>query len=178
MRRARVTAFGASSVNESDVLYAEIKALGRCLAEHHWDGSTGGHQGLMAAFSEGMHAGGGHVRGIMLDRFPSPPESTLAEEVRASGFFDRMQMLIEDADAWLVLPGGLGTLAEFAMCWDLAAIRVLEQRPLIVYGKMWNELLPVLQDALLLSAPDALTMVRPCETMDEVLAALADVQPD
>jgi hypothetical protein len=172
-RRLRITAFGASSVATSEALYHDIHTLGQVLGEQGWDASTGGHQGLMGAFAEGVRAGGGCVRGIMLTRFPAPPENALSEEIRAYDFFDRMRTLIEEADAWVVLPGGLGTLAEFAMSWDLAAIGVLESRPLIVYGDMWQAIIPTLSENLLFSKTNPMPLLQCCTTPEEVLAALA-----
>lgn len=171
-RRRRIAAFGSSRTAETDVRFQDVVSLARRLGETGWDGITGGHQGMMAAFSQGITAGGGHVRGITLERFPTPPGSTLSEEVRARDFFDRMRTMIEDADAYLVLPGGLGTLAELAMTWDLLAIRVLEPRPCIIYGESWGHILPVLKTELEMSVDHAFDLVRLCTTANEVLQLL------
>lgn len=144
------------------------------LAGAGWDGLTGGHQGMMAAFSQGIRQGGGHVRGVTLERFPTPPGNHLNEEVRAHDFFQRMQTLIEDTDAYIALPGGLGTLAELAMSWDLLAIGVLEPRPLILYGDSWPPLLESVREQCVMSVDDAFGIVTCCHTADEVLAALGD----
>jgi hypothetical protein len=174
MKRRRIAAFGSSRTSENDPRFSDVLSLSRKLANAGWDGMTGGHQGMMAAFSRGIVEGGGHVRGITLERFPTPPDNTLGEEIRARDFFDRMRTLIEEAEAYLVLPGGLGTLAELAMTWDLLAIRVLEPRPLILYGGIWAKLLQELQTHLELSVDHAFEIIHPCTTPDEVLALLAD----
>ncbi|GAV19818.1 hypothetical protein MMIC_P0776 [Mariprofundus micogutta] len=171
--RPRLTAFGSSRIDPESNVYQDVFALSRAIANAGWDGMTGGHQGMMAAFSEGIHHGGGHVRGITLERFPTPPGNTLSEEQRAHNFFDRMGILIEEAQAWLVLPGGLGTLSELAMTWDLLAIRVLEPRPLLLYGDMWEPIIATLSDQLVLSADQAFDCIRICKTHDDVLTALA-----
>ncbi|RME87368.1 MAG: hypothetical protein D6771_00600, partial [Zetaproteobacteria bacterium] len=101
MTRPRIAAFGSSRPDLPRGLYEEVRAMAQMLGEAGFDGLVGGHQGMMAAFSEGLTAGGGHVRGVTLSRFPTPPEHTLAEEVRARDFFERMRHLIEDADGWL-----------------------------------------------------------------------------
>jgi len=168
----RISAFGSSRIESSDPLYRDVFQLSRKIAEHGWDGMTGGHQGMMAAFSEGIHAGGGHIRGITLERFPTPPQNTLSEEIRARDFFDRMRNMIEEADAWLVLPGGLGTLAELAMTWDLLAIRVLEPRPLVIYGKMWEPIIDTLREQLVLSMDQAFSCIDYCPRHADVLQAL------
>jgi len=170
----RISAFGSSRIGPEDSIYRDVFKLSRTIAEHGWDGVTGGHQGMMAAFAEGIHAGGGHIRGITLERFPTPPQNMLSEEIRARDFFDRMRQLIEEADAWLVLPGGLGTLAELAMTWDLVAIRVLEPRPLILYGAMWEPVIDTLRDQLVLSMDHAFSSICQCSNHSEVLQALQD----
>ncbi|ATX81795.1 hypothetical protein Ga0123462_0926 [Mariprofundus ferrinatatus] len=172
MARPRLTAFGSSRLGPDSTEYGDVLRLSKSIAESGWDGMTGGHQGMMAAFSEGIHAGGGHIRGITLERFPTPPNNTLSEEIRSRNFFDRMGTLIEEAQAWLVLPGGLGTLAEVAMTWDLLAIRVLEPRPLLLYGDMWRPVIDTLSDNLILSADRAFESIRICDNHEDVLLAL------
>jgi uncharacterized protein (TIGR00725 family) len=171
--RKRMTAFGSSRIASTDPRFEDVEQLSCKLAQRGWDGLTGGHQGMMAAFSQGIRAGGGHVRGITLECFPTPPNNTFSEEIRAHDFFARMQHLIEDCDAWLVLPGGLGTLSELAMSWDLRAINILKNRPLILYGDMWPRLVATLQETLALSTDHAFDMIELCDSHDAVFTALS-----
>jgi len=173
--RRRITAFGSSRIASDDPCFHDVEMLSKKLAEAGWDGLTGGHQGMMAAFSQGIRAGNGHVRGITLECFPTPPDNSFSEEIRARDFFTRMQHLIEDCDAWLVLPGGLGTLSELAMSWDLRAIHILKDRPLILYGEMWPNIITTLQDSLIMSVDHGFDMLQLCQTHDDVLAALKDI---
>jgi len=175
MTKKTLTAFGSSRIAPEDMRFKDVEILSEKLANQGWSGLVGGHQGMMAAFSHGLSAGGSEVTGITLEVFPTPPNNTLSEEKRASDFFERMQMLIEQADAYIVLPGGLGTLAEFAMTWDLLAIRILEKRPLIVYGKAWKPLIDVMKQQLVMSVDHGFESLIYCETHDDVLAALAKV---
>ena len=172
IQRPRLTAFGSSRLGPENPVYDDVFQLSKAIAEAGWDGMTGGHQGMMAAFSEGLCAGGGHIRGITLERFPTPPNNTLSEEIRSRNFFDRMGTMIEEAQAWLVLPGGLGTLAEVAMTWDLLAIRVLEPRPLLLYGEMWEPIIDTLSEQLILSADQAFESIQICKNHNDVLQAL------
>ncbi len=168
-KRRCITAFGSSRRDLDPAYYHDVSELSRKLAEAGWDGMVGGHQGMMAAFCCGMRQGGGHVRGITLERFPTPPDHTLSEEIRARNFFERMGILIEQADAYLVLPGGLGTLAELAMTWDLLAIHVLENRPMILYGKMWQDILASMEAQLLFSSSAPLQYIHYCTSHAQVL---------
>ncbi len=168
-RRPTIAAFGSSRVSEQDPRFHDAELLCEKLARAGFDGLTGGHQGMMAAFAQGIHKGGGHVRGITLERFPTPPGNKLSEETRAHDFFDRMRQLIEEADAYLVLPGGLGTLAELAMSWDLLAIRVLESRPLAIYGEMWEPVLNVLHKQLIMSVNHGFESILLCGSHEEAI---------
>ncbi len=172
MSRPRLAAFGSSRIAPNDPRYRDLFTLAKAIGAQGWDGITGGHQGMMAAFSEGITAAGGGNRGITLARFPTPPDNTLAEEQRAHNFFDRMGAMIEQADAYIVLPGGLGTLAELAMTWDLLAIRVLEPRPLLLYGEMWTPIVATLSEQLILSTDHAQHHITHCRSHAEVLTAL------
>ncbi|MDQ6963866.1 MAG: LOG family protein [Mariprofundales bacterium] len=167
-----ISAFGSSCIAADDPRYRDVCVLAQQLAQAGWQGQVGGHQGMMAAFSQGMAAGGGSVRGVTLHCFPTPSDHTLSAELRCDDFFHRMKILIEECDAWLVLPGGLGTLSEFAMCWDLKAIDIIAARPLILYGDGWRPLLAAFESVLEMSVAHAMDMVTVCSRAEQVVAAL------
>ncbi len=167
-----LTAFGSSRIMEDDARFLDVEGLSSKLAQQGWNGMVGGHQGMMAAFSRGIREGGGHVTGVTLEVFPTPPNNTLSEEKRASHFFERMQTMIEDTNAYVVLPGGLGTLSEFAMAWDLLAIKILEPRPLVVYGECWLPLIDMMKEQLVMSVDHGFECLHYCQTHEEVLERL------
>jgi len=167
-RRRRITAFGSSRLAENDPLYRDVQQLGNSIAKHGWDAIVGGHQGMMAAFSSGIRSGQGKVRGVTLDCFPTPPGNHLNEEIRARDFFHRMQTMIEETDAYIALPGGLGTLSELAMAWDLLAINILETRPLILYGPGWPSIVDSLRQNLIMSVDHAFSIVKLCAEPEAV----------
>ncbi|MDX8387114.1 MAG: LOG family protein [Ghiorsea sp.] len=171
-----ITAFGSSRITEDDTRFTDVEALSAKIAASGWHGMVGGHQGMMAAFSKGMRQGGGDVTGVTLEVFPTPPNNTLTEERRATHFFERMQMLIEEPAAYLVLPGGLGTLSELAMTWDLLAIRILEPRPLIIYGECWLPLIDTMKEQLVMSVDHGFDCIHYCKNHDEVLEILNQVK--
>jgi len=172
MHKRKITVFGSSRIAEDDARFLDAEVLSTKLGVAGFDGLVGGHQGMMAAFSQGLRAGGGFVTGVTLEVFPTPPINTLSEEKRATHFFERMQMMIEEADAYLVLPGGLGTLSELAMTWDLLAIGVLKPRPLVVYGACWLPMMDKMKEHLVMSVDHGFECIHYCETHDEVLQAL------
>lgn len=171
-----ITAFGSSRISEDDERFSDAQNLSARIARAGWSGLVGGHQGMMAAFSRGIREGGGEVAGVTLEVFPTPPNNTLSEEKRASHFFERMQILIEEPHAYLVLPGGLGTLAELAMTWDLLAIKILEPRPLILYGDCWQPLMATIKEQLVMSVDHGFECIHYCKDVDEVLEVLEKVK--
>jgi len=171
-----ITAFGSSRIAEDDSRFMDVEELSSKIGQLGWHGLVGGHQGMMAAFSRGVRQGGGEVTGVTLEVFPTPPNNTLSEEKRASDFFERMQVLIEDPLAYLVLPGGLGTLSELAMTWDLLAIQILEPRPLIIYGDCWLPLIETMKAQLVMSVDHGFECIHYCQSHEEVLEILKQVQ--
>jgi len=167
-----ITAFGSSRIAQDDIRFQDVQVLSAKIAALGWSGFTGGHQGMMAAFSQGMHQGDAWVTGVTLEVFPTPPENTFSQEQRASTFFERMQLMIEQAEAYLVLDGGLGTLAELAMTWDLMAIQVIEPRPIILYGDCWAAVLDVLKAQLVMSVDHGFDCIHLCQSHEEVLKIL------
>jgi hypothetical protein len=55
-------------------------------------------------------------------------------------FFSRLHHFMIVSDAFVVVPGGIGTLLELSLAWQLLQVRKLYNTPLIVVGKMWAEL--------------------------------------
>ena len=59
-----IAAFGSSRIMKNDVRFSDVELLSQKLGQAGWHGLVGGHQGMMAAFSQGITAGSGHVTGI------------------------------------------------------------------------------------------------------------------
>ena len=110
-----VTVFGSSLPGEGSTAYVEAQRLGRLLAEAGYAVCNGGYGGLMEASARGAREAGGHTIGITCVIWPRPANPYIVEEVRTQNFPERLMTLIERGDAYLVLPGGTGTLAELAL---------------------------------------------------------------
>ena len=169
---SRVAAvFGSSRIapDHPDAIAAE--RLGRLLGEAGWVVATGGHDGAMAAVSRGAHAAGAHVVGVTL---PGPqgrtPNAWVGEERPADDLFARLGMLL-DADAWIAVAGGVGTLAEIAVAWNLMQNRHVARQPLIVVGPGWQSVLDVLAAQLVVDADD-LAMITAVADVESAVAAL------
>lgn len=166
-----VAVFGSSRIDQEHPDAVAAERLGRLLGEAGWVVATGGHDGAMAAVSRGAHAAGAHVVGVTL---PGPqgrvPNAWVREERPAADLFARLGMLL-DADAWIAVAGGVGTLAEIAVAWNLMQNRHVPRRPLIVVGPQWQAVLGALGDELVVDADD-LAMVTVVADVESAVAAL------
>ena len=73
--------------------------------------------------------------------FERLPNSFLSQEVRTAALLERIDKLVELGAAYVVLPGGAGTLAELGIVWNLALLGALQDKPLIVVGQGWERVL-------------------------------------
>jgi uncharacterized protein (TIGR00730 family) len=149
--RYRVTIFGSARAKPGTVAYEETKRASKALAALGCDIITGGGPGLMQAANEGVDAAGGSKSmGIRVD-LPFEQEVNpfveLAYEHRT--FFTRLHHFVLASDAFIVAPGGIGTVLETAMIWQLLQVHHLEQTPLILVGKLWPGLIEWVRDSML-----------------------------
>jgi uncharacterized protein (TIGR00730 family) len=139
--RYRVTIFGSARAKPGTVAYEETKRVSKALAELGCDIITGGGPGLMQAANEGVKlaSGDGHESVGIRVELPFEQEVNpfveLAFEHRT--FFTRLHHFVLASDAFIVAPGGIGTVLETTMIWQLLQVKHLSQTPLILVGKMW-----------------------------------------
>jgi uncharacterized protein (TIGR00730 family) len=147
-----VTVFGGSRVEPDSEEYVAAQKLGRALAERGFSVVTGGYNGVMEAVSRGAKEAGGHVIGVTVDliarNFERSPNAYVDQEVRTGALLERIDKLVELGAAYVVLPGGAGTLAELGIVWNLALLGALHDKPLIVVGRGWERVLKLMVDEL------------------------------
>jgi predicted Rossmann-fold nucleotide-binding protein len=99
----------------------------------------------MEAVSRGAKEAGGHVIGVTVEviarNFERVPNAYLDQEVRTAALLERIDKMVELGAAYVVLPGGAGTLAELGIVWNLALLGALHGKPLVVVGRGWQHVL-------------------------------------
>src|SRR4029453_8837689 len=75
------------------------------------------------------------------------------EAVPARPFFTRLAPFVLASDAFVVAPGGIGTVLETMMIWQLVQVKHLENAPLILVGKMWPSLIEWTRTTMLAEKP-------------------------
>jgi uncharacterized protein (TIGR00730 family) len=142
--RYRVTIFGSARTKPGAIVYEETRRVSMALAELGCDIVTGGGPGLMQAANEGVKIAGasGKSLGIRVDLpFEQEVNSFVELAFEHRTFFTRLHHFVLASDAFIVAPGGIGTVLETMMIWQLLQVRHLERTPLILVGKMWPGLI-------------------------------------
>ena len=143
--RYRVTIFGSARVSSDHWVYQAVRELAAELARLDCVIVTGGGPGLMQAANEGVRlanpdATEGSI-GIRVDLpFEQEANAFVTEAFEHGTFFTRLHHFVLLSDAFVVVPGGIGTVLETMLVWQLLQVQKLHDTPLILAGKMYSEL--------------------------------------
>lgn len=140
-----VTVFGGSSPKPGSRAYQQAYNLGQTLAKGGHSVLTGGYIGTMEAVSRGAAEAGGHVIGVTCAQIeswrPVKANEWVREERSFTSLQDRLHELIYNCDVAMALPGGPGTLTEISLTWNLMVINALPEKPLILIGEGWLQVM-------------------------------------
>jgi uncharacterized protein (TIGR00730 family) len=173
-----VTIFGGARPQRDDPAYEEARQLGSLLGQAGYAVMTGGYSGTMEAASRGAAEAGGYVIGVTSDEIerwrPQGPNAWVKEERRTNRLDERMAILIEDCDAAIALPGGVGSLLEVALMWNRLIIGALNGQPLILIGSGWRQTFDTfIQTQGQYIGPDSAGLLT---FVDDIAGAVAAVQ--
>ena len=178
--RYRVTIFGSARARPDSFAYEETKRLAGELAAMGCDIITGGGPGLMQAANEGAASAPERSRsiGIRVDLpFEQEVNSFVAQAYEHRTFFTRLHQFVLTSDAFVVAPGGIGTVLETMMIWQLIQVQHLQNAPLILVGRMWPGLIEWVRSAMLsadppLASPEDCTIPLCVTNADEAVAEI------
>jgi uncharacterized protein (TIGR00730 family) len=177
--RPAVTVFGSARVGEDDPSYQLAREVGRELGEAGFSIVTGGGPGVMEGANRGAIEAGARSAGLNI-RLPEEqdpnPYQTLSLNFRY--FFVRKVMLVKYATAFVLFPGGFGTLDEFFETITLMQTGKIRQFPMLLMGgDYWPGLVGWMDDALtergLIAARDN-NLYQIVETPKEVVRIVSE----
>jgi len=146
-----VTMFGSTRVKPGDEVYQKAERIGQLLAENGFSVITGGGPGVMEAANKGASAAGGKSIGLNiqlpLEQKPNPYANiTLSFRY----FFVRKVMFVKYAVAYIILPGGFGTMDELFESVTLIQTHKIKPFPVIMVGsEYWKGLMDWIKEVLL-----------------------------
>jgi uncharacterized protein (TIGR00725 family) len=115
---------------------------------------TGGYGGLMEAVSEGASQAGAHVVGVTASAvFPgrSGANRHVVELIDEPTLSERIHRIVTATDAAVALPGGIGTLTELMVAWNVAYVARFSRaspKPVLTLGSFWREMVLHLAETL------------------------------
>jgi uncharacterized protein (TIGR00730 family) len=175
-----VSVFGSARIGEDHPWYALCRETGACLVDHGFSVITGGGPGLMAAANRGAAEAGGLSIGLNIELpHEQAPNPYANRSLDFHYFFARKLMFVRYARAFVIFPGGFGTLDEMFESLTLIQTERIHHFPTILVGSdHWRPLLEwidaSLEDTGMISPGDKERLVcvdRPEEVCEHVIRA-------
>jgi len=176
-----VTVFGSARFPENHRYYRLAREVGRRLAEAGYAVITGGGPGIMEAANRGAKEAGGLSVGCNITlRREQAPNAYLDDFVQFDHFFVRKVMLVKYSSAFIVLPGGFGTLDEVFETLTLIQTCTIEQFPVILMGsEFWSRMTAFFEESLLVERtidPDDVRLFQITDSPEGAVAIINRIE--
>ena len=172
-----VTIYGSSRLKVDDELYTQTEEIAYRLGQMGFSIITGGGPGVMEAANKGALRAGVTSVGLNIDL----PEQQVGniycmKSITFHHFFVRKVMLVKYATAFVIMPGGLGTLDELTEVLTLIQTHKIRPFPVLLFkGQYWQGLLDWLKSCIFASgfiSENDLDLLRICDHPDDVIEAV------
>ena len=173
-----VTVFGSARFQEDHRYYQLARELGGELARAGYVVMTGGGPGIMEAANRGAHEAGGVSLGCNItlphEQVPNP---YLDKFIEFEHFFIRKVMLVKYSNAFVVMPGGFGTLDEAFEVMTLVQTGKLERFPIVgMGGEFWAHLRTFAQGTMLeegVISPEDLELIQRADSVADAMQIIS-----
>jgi len=172
-----VSIFGSARTKEDHSDYKLTEEIAHLLSDAGFSVISGGGPGIMEAANKGAYAGVGPSIGLNIDL----PFEKIGNEyqdicITFKTFFMRKVMFVKYASAYVVMPGGFGTLDELMECITLLQTGKTRKIPIILVGTaFWTGLLDWLKNTLVakgMASPEDLDLIQVIDDPKEIVAAV------
>jgi uncharacterized protein (TIGR00730 family) len=146
-----VSIFGSARTQEGDDMYSAARETARLLAEADFEIITGGGPGIMEAANRGAFEAGKISVGCNIELpFEQLPNPYLTKSLSFKYFFVRKTMFIKYSNAYIIFPGGFGTMDELFEALTLIQTRKIRNFPVVLFGSTyWRGMLAWLTTTML-----------------------------
>ncbi|PKN60567.1 MAG: TIGR00730 family Rossman fold protein [Deltaproteobacteria bacterium HGW-Deltaproteobacteria-11] len=172
--RNAVSIFGSARVTPDDPYYQKTEKLAHRLAQKGFSVITGGGPGIMEAANKGAAEAGGKSVGMNIRLpFEQKPNAYANISIDYKYFFIRKVMFVKYAVAYVIMPGGFGTMDELFEALTLIQTRRIKSFPVILMGsEYWKGLLDWMKKTMIRSGmilPEDLDFIEIIDDPDEVV---------
>ncbi len=169
-----VTIFGSSKTLPGSYEYDSAELCGKLLSEKGFHLCDGGYAGVMEAAFKGAADSRVNRIAVITEEYPEKNANQYAKEVLLEKtYVDRMKKMIALGDAYIIFPGGSGTLLELAAVWTFKNRGFIGDKPIVCIGEQWHEVLQTMgfysEKAL-----DNLRQVENVETVEKAVEIVVD----
>jgi uncharacterized protein (TIGR00730 family) len=169
-----VSIFGSARTREGDEMYEAAKETARLLAEAGFDIITGGGPGIMEAANRGAFEAGKISVGCNIELpFEQMPNPYQTKTLSFKYFFVRKTMFVKYSNAYIIFPGGYGTMDELFEALTLIQTRKMRNFPVVLFGSQyWRGLLAWLTSTMLNEKninPEDLSLIHLTDSPEEAV---------
>ncbi len=140
--------FGSAFPKAGEAEYEFAYQLGRALGQNGINVCSGGYLGIMEAVSKGVAEEGAKAIGVTLNFFNYDHNKYITDEIRTESLFDRIKVLMDIGDAYIILKGGTGTLLELAAVWECVNKEFIPAKLIIADQDFWHPLTALMDDRM------------------------------
>jgi len=172
-----VSIYGSARIQPGDKLYAQTEEIAHRLGELGFSIVTGGGPGVMEAANKGAREAGVTSIGLNIDLPEEQPCNPYANRTMTfRHFFVRKVMLVKYTTAFVMMPGGLGTMDELTEVLTLIQTHKIKPFPVILFdSQFWKGFLDWLRSPVLANgyvSEEDFNLLRVCDTPDAVIEAV------
>ncbi len=173
MNENTITIFGTGRAGPGDDAYKLAYKTGKILAQTGFTIVNGGYGGTMFAAAKGAAEAGGKIIGVTCSAFKgSCANEYISREIVTDSLEERLDKLIKLGLAYVILPGGTGTLLELAKVWELKNKGFSDaDKPIILVGGFW---LPLL-DLIASDDPDSSRHIKHVNEPEQIVELIIDL---
>jgi uncharacterized protein (TIGR00730 family) len=168
-----ITVFGSARFKEENQFYQHAVEFGKRIAAMGFTTMTGGGPGIMEAANRGAYENNGYSVGCNIKLpFEQKANPYVQKSITFDYFFIRKAMLLKYSYAFIVMPGGFGTMDEFFETLTLVQTKSITQFPIVLFGKEYHQ--PLMKTIELMAAEgtiskEDMSLVLVTDDMDEAM---------
>ncbi len=177
----KVAFFGDAAVLPDSHYYQTAYHAAKKLAKMGYVIVNGGGPGIMDAATRGAESVDGHTESVTFypehaTGFEGRYLSNITDkEIKTKNYIERMFVLMERSDIFLIFQGGTGTISELGTAWVLAKLYYGHHKPFILVGSFWRKVIGAMHDNLLIDAKE-MDVFRIVDGIDDIVPTMKKLE--